>query len=159
MSSFHSSSVVSLPTLNAGDQRWPNMSTADAIAAVASTWKIKTPTSGCSLWSTPPPSIQSPTTNSPTIVTLALHPTFCDWLLDSLTGRPWSVRIGNRTSFSIIRNTGTPQVCTKAARYWKKLKFFLPWDIYCDMKKYRNFHQMTWTAHYVMLHCWHVVSN
>ena len=42
---------------------------------------------------------------------LGLHPTLCDWLLDFLTGRPQSVRISNRTSASIITNTGTPQGC------------------------------------------------
>ena len=41
--------------------------------------------------------------------TLGLHPTLCDWLLYFLTGRPQSVRIGNRTSASIISNVGTPQ--------------------------------------------------
>ena len=41
--------------------------------------------------------------------TLGLQPTLCDWLLDFLTGRPQSVRIGNRTSSSIISNVGTPQ--------------------------------------------------
>ena len=43
--------------------------------------------------------------------TLGLHLTLCDWLLDFLTGRPQSVRIGDRTSASIITNTGTPQGC------------------------------------------------
>ena len=43
--------------------------------------------------------------------TLGLHPTLCDWLLDFLTGRPQSVRIGNRTSASITTNIGTPQGC------------------------------------------------
>lgn len=43
--------------------------------------------------------------------TLGLHPTLCDWLLDFLTGRPQSVRIGNRTSARIITNIGTPQGC------------------------------------------------
>ena len=43
--------------------------------------------------------------------TLGLHPTICDWLQDFLTGRPQSVRIGNRTSASIITNIGTPQGC------------------------------------------------
>lgn len=42
---------------------------------------------------------------------LGLHPTLCDWLLDFLTGRPQSVRIGNRTSASITTNIGTPQGC------------------------------------------------
>ncbi|KAK2905565.1 hypothetical protein Q8A73_009508 [Channa argus] len=42
---------------------------------------------------------------------LGLHPTLCDWLLDFLTGRPQSVRIGNRTSARLITNIGTPQGC------------------------------------------------
>ena len=36
--------------------------------------------------------------------------------------------------------------------------FFNP-AIYCDMKKYRNCHQMTWTACYVMLNCCYLVDN
>lgn len=43
--------------------------------------------------------------------TLGLHPILCDWLFDFLTGRPQTVRIGNRTSASIITNIGTPQGC------------------------------------------------
>uniref|UniRef100_A0A3B1K8G0 Reverse transcriptase domain-containing protein n=1 Tax=Astyanax mexicanus TaxID=7994 RepID=A0A3B1K8G0_ASTMX len=42
---------------------------------------------------------------------LGLHPTLCSWLLDFLTGRPQSVRIGDRTSASITTYTGTPQGC------------------------------------------------
>uniref|UniRef100_A0A3Q3IXN5 Reverse transcriptase domain-containing protein n=1 Tax=Monopterus albus TaxID=43700 RepID=A0A3Q3IXN5_MONAL len=42
--------------------------------------------------------------------TLGLQPALCDWLLDFLTGRPQTVRIGNRTSASIT-NIGTPQGC------------------------------------------------
>ena len=42
---------------------------------------------------------------------LGLHLTLCDWLLDFLTGRPQSVRIGNRTSASMITNIGTSQGC------------------------------------------------
>uniref|UniRef100_A0A3B3BRH8 Reverse transcriptase domain-containing protein n=1 Tax=Oryzias melastigma TaxID=30732 RepID=A0A3B3BRH8_ORYME len=45
------------------------------------------------------------------LLCLGLHPTICDWLLDFLTGRPQSVRIGNRTSASITTNVGTPQGC------------------------------------------------
>ena len=41
--------------------------------------------------------------------TLGLHSTICDWLLNFLTGRPHSVRIGNRTLASIITINGTPQ--------------------------------------------------
>ena len=40
-----------------------------------------------------------------------LSTTICDWLLDFLTGRPQTVRIGIRTSASIITNNGTPQGC------------------------------------------------
>lgn len=43
--------------------------------------------------------------------TLDPHPILCDWLFDFLTGRPQTVRIGNRTSTSIITNIGTPQGC------------------------------------------------
>ncbi|KAI4894011.1 hypothetical protein NFI96_024230, partial [Prochilodus magdalenae] len=39
------------------------------------------------------------------------YPTLCDWLLSFLTGRPQSVRIGNRTSAIITTNIGTPQGC------------------------------------------------
>ncbi|KAK3562972.1 hypothetical protein QTP86_012592 [Hemibagrus guttatus] len=45
------------------------------------------------------------------LFTLGLHPTLCDWLLNFLTGRPQSVRIGNRTSATITTNTGTPHGC------------------------------------------------
>lgn len=59
-----------------------------------------------------PPLIRSiPHKLTHTLSTLGLHPTFCDWLLDFLTGRPLSVRIGNKTSARIIDNTGTPQGC------------------------------------------------
>ncbi|CAM4275437.1 unnamed protein product [Leuciscus chuanchicus] len=45
------------------------------------------------------------------LFTLGLHPNLCDWLLNFLTGRSQSVRIGNRTSAPIITNMGTPQGC------------------------------------------------
>uniref|UniRef100_A0A8C8DGK4 Reverse transcriptase domain-containing protein n=1 Tax=Oryzias sinensis TaxID=183150 RepID=A0A8C8DGK4_9TELE len=45
------------------------------------------------------------------LLSLGIHPIIFDWLLDFLTGRPQSVRIGNRTSASIITNIGTPQGC------------------------------------------------
>ena len=45
------------------------------------------------------------------LFTFDLHPTLCDWFLGFLTGRPQSVRIGNRTSASIITNIGTSQGC------------------------------------------------
>ncbi|KAK3569758.1 hypothetical protein QTP86_004075 [Hemibagrus guttatus] len=42
---------------------------------------------------------------------LGLHPTLCNWLLSFLTGRPQSVRIGNRTSTTITTKIGTPLGC------------------------------------------------
>lgn len=42
---------------------------------------------------------------------MGLPSTLCDWLLDFLTGRPQSVRIGNKTSASVTTNIGTPQGC------------------------------------------------
>ncbi|XP_034017275.1 uncharacterized protein LOC117502346, partial [Thalassophryne amazonica] len=42
---------------------------------------------------------------------LGLHASLGDWLLEFLTGRHQSVRIGHRTSDSITTNTGTPQGC------------------------------------------------
>ena len=42
---------------------------------------------------------------------LSLNPTLCDWLMDFLTGRPHSVRIGHRISANIITNVGSPQGC------------------------------------------------
>ncbi|KAK3540544.1 hypothetical protein QTP70_034293 [Hemibagrus guttatus] len=46
---------------------------------------------------------------------LGLHPTLCDWLLDFLTGRPQCVRIGNRTSATIIKkNWHTTGVCSQS---------------------------------------------
>lgn len=45
------------------------------------------------------------------LTVLGLPPSLCDWVLDFLTCRPQSVRIGNRTSASITMYTGTPQGC------------------------------------------------
>ncbi|XP_034047300.1 RNA polymerase I-specific transcription initiation factor RRN3 [Thalassophryne amazonica] len=45
------------------------------------------------------------------LLALGLHPSLCDWLLNFLTGRPQSVRIGRRTSATITTNMGTPQGC------------------------------------------------
>ncbi|KAI3374650.1 hypothetical protein L3Q82_021225, partial [Scortum barcoo] len=42
---------------------------------------------------------------------LGFNSTLCDWLLDFLTGRPQSVRIGSLMSGRITVNTGTPQGC------------------------------------------------
>ena len=42
---------------------------------------------------------------------LGLSTSLCNWLLDFLTGRPQSVRVGGNTSNTIILNTGAPQGC------------------------------------------------
>ncbi|KAI3367302.1 hypothetical protein L3Q82_008343 [Scortum barcoo] len=42
---------------------------------------------------------------------LGFNSTLCDWLLDFLTGRPQSVRIGGLVSGRIKVNTGTTQEC------------------------------------------------
>ncbi|XP_076849711.1 uncharacterized protein LOC143497938 [Brachyhypopomus gauderio] len=42
---------------------------------------------------------------------LGLNTHLCNWILDFLTGRPQSVRIGNSTSRTITLNTGVPQGC------------------------------------------------
>ena len=41
--------------------------------------------------------------------TLGLNTSFCNWILDFLTGRPQVVREGNNTSATLILNTGAPQ--------------------------------------------------
>ena len=43
--------------------------------------------------------------------TLGLNTSLCNWILDSLTGRPQVVRVGNNTSATLILNTGAPQGC------------------------------------------------
>ena len=40
-----------------------------------------------------------------------LSASFCKWILNFLTGMPQVVRIGDRTSSTLITNTGTPQGC------------------------------------------------
>ena len=42
---------------------------------------------------------------------LEIGSSLCDWILNFLTHRPQSVRIGNNTSSMIILNTGAPQGC------------------------------------------------
>ncbi|KAK3566128.1 hypothetical protein QTP86_026016 [Hemibagrus guttatus] len=42
---------------------------------------------------------------------LGLNTSLCNWILDFLTGRPQSVRIGNSTSSSTTLSTGAPQGC------------------------------------------------
>lgn len=39
---------------------------------------------------------------------LGLNTLLCNWILDFLTHRPQSVRVGNNTSNTIILNTGAP---------------------------------------------------
>ena len=43
--------------------------------------------------------------------TLGLNTSLCKWNLDSLTGCPQVVRVGNNTSAVLVLNTGTPQWC------------------------------------------------
>ena len=45
------------------------------------------------------------------LVDLGLNISLCKWIFDFLTGRPQVVRIGDRTSATVITNTGTPQGC------------------------------------------------
>ncbi|KAK3556547.1 hypothetical protein QTP70_009456 [Hemibagrus guttatus] len=42
---------------------------------------------------------------------LGLNTSFCNWILDFLTGRPQSVRIGNSFSSITTLRTGAPQGC------------------------------------------------
>ncbi|KAK3520087.1 hypothetical protein QTP70_013046 [Hemibagrus guttatus] len=42
---------------------------------------------------------------------LGLNTSLCNWILDFLTGRPQSVRIGNSTSSTTTLSTGAPQGC------------------------------------------------
>jgi gmma-aminobutyric acid receptor subunit gamma/cGMP-dependent protein kinase 2 len=42
---------------------------------------------------------------------LGLNISFCNRILDFLTGRPQVVRVGNNTSATLILNTGAPQRC------------------------------------------------
>ncbi|KAJ8404745.1 hypothetical protein AAFF_G00336080 [Aldrovandia affinis] len=42
---------------------------------------------------------------------LDIIPSVCNWILDFLTNRPQSVRIGNLTSSTLTLNTGVPQGC------------------------------------------------
>ena len=42
---------------------------------------------------------------------LGLNTSLCNWILDVLTGHPQVVRVGNKTSATLILNTGAPQGC------------------------------------------------
>ncbi|GAA6071251.1 signal peptide peptidase-like 2, partial [Tachysurus ichikawai] len=42
---------------------------------------------------------------------LGLNTSLCNWILDFLTGRPQSVRIGNSISSTTTLSTGAPQGC------------------------------------------------
>lgn len=48
---------------------------------------------------------------------LGLKPPLCNWLLDFLTDRTQSVRVGNNTSGVIALNTGSPQGCVLSPRF------------------------------------------
>jgi hypothetical protein len=43
--------------------------------------------------------------------TLGLNTSFCNWILDYLTGRPQVERVGNNSSTMLTLNTGAPQGC------------------------------------------------
>jgi len=45
------------------------------------------------------------------LLTLGLTPALCNWVLNFLSDRPQSVRVGNRTSGTKTVSTGTPQGC------------------------------------------------
>ncbi|KAJ8381400.1 hypothetical protein SKAU_G00021780 [Synaphobranchus kaupii] len=49
---------------------------------------------------------------------LGLGSSICTWILDFLTGRPQVVRIGNKTSSTLVINTGTPQGCCLSLRLY-----------------------------------------
>ncbi|KAI4876407.1 hypothetical protein NFI96_004026 [Prochilodus magdalenae] len=91
---------------------------------------------------------------------LGLHPTLCDWLLSFLTGRPQSVRIGNRTSAIIThQHWYPPQGCRitggDEAAYRKEVDSLVAWctknnltlntdktkEMIVDMRKERRPHQ------------------
>ncbi len=42
---------------------------------------------------------------------LGLNASLCNWILDFLTGRPQSVRVGRNTSSTTTLSTGAPQGC------------------------------------------------
>ena len=41
--------------------------------------------------------------------TLGLNTSLCNWILGFLTGHPQVVRVGNKTSATLLLNTGVPQ--------------------------------------------------
>ena len=45
------------------------------------------------------------------LVDLGLNTSLCKWIYSFLTGRPQVVRLGDRTSATVVTNTGTPQGC------------------------------------------------
>ena len=47
----------------------------------------------------------------PIFLILGLTPSLCSWVLDFLTDRPQTVRVGTRTSGTSTVSTGTPQGC------------------------------------------------
>ncbi len=46
---------------------------------------------------------------------LGLNNSLCNWILDFLTGRPQSVRVGHNTSSTTTLSTGAPQGCVQPA--------------------------------------------
>ncbi|KAL0182031.1 hypothetical protein M9458_021406, partial [Cirrhinus mrigala] len=45
------------------------------------------------------------------LILLGLNTSLCNWILDFLTGRPQSVRVGRNTSSTTTLSTGAPQGC------------------------------------------------
>ena len=52
-----------------------------------------------------------PTRLAEKLLILGLTPSLCSWVLDFLTDRPQTVRVGTRTSGTRTVSTGTPQGC------------------------------------------------
>jgi hypothetical protein len=50
---------------------------------------------------------------------LGLNTALCDWVLDFLTGRHLVWKVGNKTSTSLILNTGAPQRCVLSPLLYK----------------------------------------
>ncbi|KAK2920678.1 hypothetical protein Q8A73_000163 [Channa argus] len=58
---------------------------------------------------------------------LGLNTSLCNWILDFLTGRPQSVRIGNNISSTTTLSTGAPQGCVLSPLLFTSLLMTRPW--------------------------------
>ncbi len=52
---------------------------------------------------------------------LGLNNSLCNWILDFLTGRPQSVRVGHNTSSTTTLSTGAPQGCVLSPLFFTLL--------------------------------------